>query len=236
MGKSFDQFHKRAVAIPVQKRELLLSDDELTAAIEAGNSEIESKFQNHTNSTIAAAPESRMEALVSSLDDFERALIVHRDPDKPWEAELNTEIRATILPFVNLLYTPFRWVFEQIESLILFSMHLVHKMFNWISIAVWFGFQVCVYTAFEMFVKALLQGFDAAIVVLMPDWIPPIFVSGLATAVGIAGLKSYWYGVAFWECVKWIFIWRVGIFVAWQVLVGIWIVYNAWYDRVKRRD
>lgn len=88
----------------------------------------------------------------------------------------------------------------------------------------------------ENLIKNVFAEFDAAIVELMPDWMPSIVVSGLATAVGMAGLKSYWYGFAFWECVKWMFIWRVGIFVVCQALVGIWVAYNAWYDHVKRRD
>jgi len=88
----------------------------------------------------------------------------------------------------------------------------------------------------ESVIKGLLQTVDAAIMAVMPEWVPKILVSGTATAVVISALKSYWYGISFLEAVKWIFVWRVGMLVLWQVAVGLWTLHGIWRDRRKRQD
>jgi len=101
---------------------------------------------------------------------------------------------------------------------------------------VWFLFQLWMYSAAEKLIGSVLQVLDAAIVELLPGWIPSVLVSGTATALGITALKSYWYGINFWSCLKWIVICRVGLCVLIQAFLALVTLADAWRNgfRPKR--
>lgn len=185
MAKGFDQFHPRSTSLStdvLQKRSLAPSS--------SSSSEI-----------------SPLEALVSDMDPMDREIILQSETHYPRDYSRgetnNPEIRATLFPLIHILYTPIRLLFSLIEALLLTTVLLIHKVFGWIAVAVWFLFQTVLYSGFEGVIKYVLRGLDEVIVASLPGWVPSILVSGTATAVCVAGLKSYWYGLAFLEVVKW---------------------------------
>lgn len=186
--------------------------------------------------TIEIHTESRMEALLSGLDVYEKSMIIPQSGDVDLRDQPVPEIRAAMFPIVNFLYAPFRWFFALVERCLLVTVLMIHRVFGWISSITWFMFQAWLYSIAEQFVTGIFQGLDTAISQVMPSFVPPFLVGGLATAVGMSFLKSYWWGTAFWDCLKWNFIMR-GIFVAgFYLLQGLVLAFRAWRARVKRND
>jgi hypothetical protein len=169
--------------------------------------------------------------LLSRLSDTERRLILGNQEGQP-----TPEVRATIFPLAYVLYTPFRWFFALIESILLTTVYAIHKIFGWLAAAAWFFFQCWIYSIVETLLESFFQGFDRTIMEAMPDWVSGIPLAGITGTVTVSALKSYWYGTSFVESMKWMLIFRVGFLCALQLLRGLSVLYKAWQDKIKRRD
>jgi hypothetical protein len=167
-----------------------------------------------------------------AVSEAERALIFSTDRDGRLEFP---EVRALVFPLAELLYLPIKWTLSVIEALLVAVTYTIRTLFRWAGVVLWFLFQISLYTAAEYAVKLVLAGFDELIMQVMPSWMPPFVVAGTGTGIGVAALKSYWYSISFWECLKWNFGLRLGLWVAWNVVVGGFRLYGEWRDRTKRR-
>jgi len=81
-------------------------------------------------------------------------------------------------PFVHILCLPIRLFFSLVENFFLFTILLIHKIFSWLTIAFYFIFQALAYGMLEFVVEGLLQTVDTAIVAVMPEWVPQIWLVG----------------------------------------------------------
>ena len=175
--------------------------------------------------------DSPMEAFLLSRSPAERALIIGDE----YDLETLSEIRATVFPLVEYLYIPFRLFFSCIESIFLSIISAVHTCFRWLGVATWFCFQAMIYSWVENIFIALLQGFDVALVAMLPAGTPPILVSGLMSSVGISALKSFWYNISFLGTMKWMLFWRFGLWIFVEIVGFSYGAYNRWRDHIKRR-
>lgn len=145
------------------------------------------------------------------------------------------EIRALVFPLAEMLYIPIKWTFSLIEAILISVIYTIRTLFRWTGVIFWFMFQITLYGIVEQMVKSALNTVDALILVVVPRWMPQVIVSGMGTAIGIAALKSYWYGISFWECVKWYFVARIGFWAICVVIGGGFGLYSEWRARIKRQ-
>jgi hypothetical protein len=190
-------------------------------------------------SSVDLEPKTRIESFIEGLGTSEKAFLSpHHQYDQRHDQlyEDLPELRATIFPFVNLLYVPIRFFFSAVESLLLAIVFGIHKITGWISAVVWFSFQLILYSTFESVVKSFFQFLDAILIAILPEWVPSVLVYGLPTAIGMSLLKSYWYGVDFWFCLKWMMIVRFGLWVGGTVIYYSYEIYAARNNKRKRID
>jgi hypothetical protein len=134
-----------------------------------------------------------------------------------------------------MLYMPIKWTFTLVEATLVSVIHTIRTLFRWTGVAIWFAFQITLYGTVEYMMTLVLGIFDVLILSAMPTWTPRFIVAGTGTVIGVAASKSYWYGISFWECMKWNFGARIGLWAIWMVIGGGFKYYGEWRDRVKRR-
>ena len=167
-----------------------------------------------------------MENLISGLDSYKATLITGRNAyEEP--LTINPEIRATVFPLDHLVYIPIRFFFSFIEGLLLIAMYTIHRIFNFAAGVAWFLFQMWMYSIAEQLISGAFKTLDQIIVELLPGWIPTILVNGTTTMLGVAGLKCYWYSISFWECLKWMVICRLGLYVFIQISLALVTLVDA---------
>jgi hypothetical protein len=176
----------------------------------------------------------RIEHFLEGLTETERGLVIGTSKINQRHAPI-PELRATLFPLMEFLYLPFRWAFSLIESLLLLAVWIIHKLFSWLAAAFWFIFQLVIYNTIEGFLKSFLYRIDLEVVAMMPDWASGVSMAGITYAVMISGLKSYWYGMSFWESLKWIAIARVGLWCLLQAVRGAFVL-RQHVMTVRRRD
>lgn len=158
---------------------------------------------------------SPLEHLLVGLSETERGLITTQrigDGAAPLP-----ELRATVFPLVNILWMPFRFVFATIERILVVSISGVHTTVVGLAGLAWFCFQCYMYRTVENIFSAFFQSIEAAIFADFPDWLRPLF-AGIPTAMAVAGLKAYWYGLNFWNCFLWIVAIRFSIVAVFVVI------------------
>lgn len=116
-----------------------------------------------------------------------------------------------IFPFVNLLVRPLSWVFGFIEYMFLVMIYCVHKIFSWTTTVVIFCVQAWIYSLVEGVFKQFLSVIDRLIFQLLPNWIPYLLFSDVASLLSLTALRSSWYSTRYLTSLKWILIFRMGI-------------------------
>ena len=153
---------------------------------------------------------------------------------KIYEDGPDPAIRATFLPLVNLIVKPISWIFDTVESVLLITVYCVHKLLSWMTSIVLFIIQAIIYNLIEVFFKTLLGTLDQAIWQQMPSWMPYVLASNLASWVGLSALRSFWYSTNFLHSLKWIFYFRVGVWLAVELAKGGYQLWGSWRLAVER--
>ena len=188
-------------------------------------------------SQTSSVEETHYSKLVSSLSSFDRSLIESKDHDfhDGGYYQADPAIRATIFPLVQLLIRPLQWIFDFIESILLLIVFCVHKLFSWMTWIFIFVFQATLYGWIEQLLKGLLTAVDQAIWEIMPSWMPYLLASNIASWIGLSALRSFWYGTSFLQSLKWIFLFRLGMWCVVEAFKAGYHLWANWNDIVERR-
>ena len=180
--------------------------------------------------------ETHFSKLVSSLSSYDRPLIESKGTDfrARGYSEADPAIRATIFPLVELLVRPIHWIFDFIESILLLIVFCVHRILSWMTTIFIFIFQAVLYGWVEQLVNGFLAALDAAIWEAMPSWVPWLLASNIASWFGLSALRSFWYGTNYLQSLKWIFIFRLGMWVVVESFKAGCYRWNNWNDIVEK--
>lgn len=207
MGKSFDQFHGRSEVVSLHRRENA-EKTEVPVAIENGNVLRNDNFSVHTDfswyvADVFPASGSLKRRMITQPNEM-----VNYPDNKP-------DIRGTIQPMVDFLHLPDQWSLL-IGSLLITVASASLKLFAWLATAIWFCFQIWIYIKIEGLLKVMQNTSDSRIVeVVFP------------TVVAASALKSCcFHDARFFESIKEIGVWRVGIWIFVYLLDSLAIIWN----------
>ena len=231
MAKDFSQFGKRADSesrelTVIVKREIVDDTDSLDDEVPAPSPQTQ----------------SRISRLLASLSLSNRQLVL--PPDHDYYAEhdhmrnsvpVEPAIRATIFPLVNLLVKPLSWTFDFIESILLLIVYCIHKLLSWMTTAFLFIIQAMIYRFVEGLVQTFLGQLDLAIWESMPSWMPYLLASNVASLFGLSALRSFWYSTNYLNSLKWIFIFRFGMWLIVEAAKGSYQLWCKWRLAVEQR-
>lgn len=234
MAKDFSEFGKR---------EATAQSKEMTVIVKRGFGE-EDDVEDASTPKSEGAPllvESRLSKYTKLLTPNDRSLIQQRDVKFDMGYE-NTEypntdaaIRATIFPFVHLLIQPVRWAFDFIESILLLIVYCIHKSLSWMTSIFIFLLQATLYNLIEELVQSVFSVIDQAIWEAMPWWMPSILTCDIASLLGLSALRSFWYSTNYFSSLKWILIFRVGMWLLIEGAKAGYKVWGVWKETVEQR-
>ena len=93
---------------------------------------------------------------------------------------------------------------------------------TWIILTI---LQAFIYSFVEKIIQQLLGTLDLAIWQLMPTWMPFILASNVASCLGLSALRSFWYSTNYVNSLKWIFAFRLGM---WVTIEAVKFGYRFW--------
>lgn len=117
----------------------------------------------------------------------------------------------------------------------LVTIYCVHKVFSWTTTAVIFCLQAWIYSLVEKVCRAVLSVLDHLIVQLLPDWLPTLLVSDIASMLCLTALRSYWYSTRYLTSLKWLLIFRVGVWLIFSAPQACYRLWKAGQLRFEKR-
>jgi hypothetical protein len=132
------------------------------------------------------------------------------------------EVHA-LFPLAELLYRPIKFAFYLTEALLPATTYTLRTLFRWAGAVLWFAFHITLHISADCMVNLVLARFDVLILELMPSGMPTFVVAGMCTGIGLGAIESYWCSISFWAALKRNFVLRLELWMAWNVLVNVFV-------------